>query len=205
MTASNSGRGKNNRNGCGKNRMNRGKKNSNKNTPWTTSNNRGMPTSSVLCDSDASLSYIQRASASVTDFLSKSSEMFKRVLGSGPSVICKIPQSLGHNAVVCSLLYQPHSSTALPAMASETLWYPNSTVASHMTLDEAMLFAQIPYSGFVQVEVGESSLLLIANIANLSIQTRSRLLKLNFVLHVPQLKHNLFFVRRLCHVNGCHV
>ena len=160
-----------------------------------------MPIGCVLCDS---LSLIRCASTSISDLLSAGNEMFQGVLGSGSNIInpCHSP---GHNAVVRSLRYQPRSSTTLPIMASftpaeanETLWCPESIATSYKTPYKGMLYAKIPYSGSVQVGVGDGNLLPIANIGNLSIQARSRPIKLNSVLHVPQLKHNLLYVRRLC-------
>ena len=67
-------------------------------------------------------------------------------------------------------------------MPTEILWYSDSAVASHMT----------------QVEVGNGQLLPIANIGKIIIQTRDRLLTLNSVLHVSQLKHKLLSMRCLC-------
>jgi len=88
---------------------------------------------------------------------------------------------------------------------SETLLYPHSVVASHITPDEGMLYAKIPNSISVQLKVDDGNLLPIAGIGNLTIQTHTRLLKLSSVLHVPHLKHNLLSVRCLCCENNYHV
>lgn len=199
---SNFGHGKNNRNNRGKNnKNNRGNTSTTKNTTQTTS--------TTGCNSAASLSHIQCATASVTKSLTTGNDTFEGVLGLGPNIICQICHSPGHNAIVCSLCYQPRQSAALPAMAtakaSETLWYRDSAATSHMTPDEGMLSAKTPYSGSVQVEDGNGHFLPIAHIGNLSIQTHSRPLKLNLVLHVLYLGHNLLSVRRLCRENNYHV
>ena len=88
-------------------------------------------------------------------------DTFEGVLGSVPNAICQICHSPGHNAVVVSIRHQPRSANFYPAMASftpaeprETLWYPDSAAASHMTPDEGMLSTTTPYLGSIQVEVG---------------------------------------------------
>ena len=125
-------------------------------------------------------------------------------MGLDPNVICQICHPPCHNATSFSIRFQCRQSSALPAMASftpaeasETTLYPDSAKASHMTHDDSMLSAKIPYSGSIQVELSHRNLLPITNVENLSIQTCSQPLKLNYVLHVPQLKHNLLSVRCL--------
>jgi len=74
-----------------------------------------------------------------------------------------------------------------------------------MTPDEGILSDKTPYSHFVQVQLGNGSLLPMANTKNLRIQTRHGLLKLNSFLQVPQLKRNLLSIHRLCHENNYHI
>ena len=113
---------------------------------------------SCLCYSDLSLSNIQCAYVSVTNSLSASNEMFEGVLGSGPSIIYHICHSPDHNAAICSLRYQPRSTTNFPTMASFTLAerskYLGSATSSYMTMNEGILSSKTLYSGSVQVEVG---------------------------------------------------
>jgi len=54
------------------------------------------------------------------------------------------------------------------------------------------------HRGSTKVLVGDGKLLPIANVRNLSIKTHSRPLTLVSVRHVPELRHNILSVRRLC-------
>jgi len=89
--------------------------------------------------------------------------------------------------------------------ASEQIWYPNSSAASHMTLDNGKLHSKSLYSGSSLVKVGKGTLLPIKHIGQSYVSTPIKPLHLNHVLHVPQLRHNLLFIRKLCRDNNCSV
>ena len=89
-------------------------------------------------------------------------------------------------------------ATCSPIEAAESLWYLDFAVATHMTLEEGILSSLTPYASSNQVEVGNGSLLPVANVGSLTIKTHSKPLALKGVLHVAELKHNLLSIRHLC-------
>jgi len=96
-------------------------------------------------------------------------------------------------------------ATCSPIEAAESLWYLDFAVATHMTLEEGILSSLTPYASSNQVEVGNGSLLPVANVGSLTIRTLSNPLSLNNVLRVPKLKHNLLSIQCLCRDNNCQV
>ena len=122
------------------------------------------------------------------------------VFGSHPNVICQICFAPEHTAVGCPQRYTP--SQNVPAFATfnavdanESIWYPNSTAASHMTPHEGNLLSKSLYNDTDRVRVGNGLLLPIKHVGSLNISTPHQPLVLNNVLHVPSLKHNLLSVK----------
>lgn len=74
-----------------------------------------------------------------------------------------------------------------------------------MTPSEGILSSKSTYLGPTKVRVGNGSLLPIKSIGNLRVSTSGRSLVLNFVCHVPTLKHNLVSISQLCRDNCCSV
>ena len=69
----------------------------------------------------------------------------------------------------------------------ERVWYPDSAVASHMTLDDGKLISKSIYSGNAMVKVGDGTLLSIAHTGTFVLHTPHRPLMLKHVLHVRKL------------------
>ena len=86
------------------------------------------------------------------------------------SLKCSFPHS-------CSLLVQRFNFSFVPSFsasvtralaalsvggeANDSVWYPDSGAASHMTAQDGKLSAKIPYTGSSSVIVGNSTLLLL--------------------------------------------
>jgi len=94
-------------------------------------------------------------------------------------------------------------ATFTPVGLSESIWYPNSLVMSHMTPDEVIFSTKTPYSRSDKVLFGNGVLLPIKSIGNVYLQTPNWLLSLTYVVHAPNLKHNLLFFCHLCQDNNC--
>ena len=155
---------------------------------------------------------IYRPPISVTNDLTAGNESFEGVLGSAPNIICQICRFPGHSAISCYARYQPKTTTSIPALASfapvetaESLWYPDSAAAAHMTPDEGNLSSLNPYYGLDNVQVGNGNFLPIAHTGCLNIPASRRPLALKSVLHVPHLKHNLLSIKRLSHDDNYNV
>ena len=74
-----------------------------------------------------------------------------------------------------------------------------------MMPDEGNLPPETPYSGLGLVNVGDGNLFTISSVGNLKVSTSSRPFCLNFVLHVPQLRHNLMSVKQVHRDDNCIV
>ena len=73
--------------------------------------------------------------------LSTRNNSFEEVLGSHPNTVCQICFAPGHTVVGCPQCYTlsqlnsvPAFATFNPVDANESAWYPDTVVASHMTL-----------------------------------------------------------------------
>jgi len=97
----------------------------------------------------------------------------------------------------------PAYATFHTADVGEQVLYPDSAVASNMTLDEGNSLSKTPYSGSSLVKVGNGTLLPISSVGNLKLGTPSRPLRVNSILHVPQLRHSLMSFKQMCRDNNC--
>ena len=111
-----------------------------------------MLAGSILCDSVVSLPSTYRVATSCTHLLSVGSNQNEGILGSHPNLICQICHSPSHATDACPNHYQPHQQPVLPAYGTcnsvyigEQVWYPNSTMTSHMTPDEGNLLSKTHY------------------------------------------------------------
>ncbi|KAM3270617.1 hypothetical protein P3S67_028819 [Capsicum chacoense] len=137
------------------------------------------------------------------------------VLGSHPPTLtCQICGSLGHTALQCTNRFNhvfvandlPKSFTTMfVGETNDTTWYVDSAAFAHMTPSEGNLLHKTPCTVHNHVLVGDGKLLNINNIGYTQLPSTSRPLYLRSVFHVPQLKHNLISVKKLCDDNNCVV
>ena len=71
------------------------------------------------------------------------------------------------------------------AEVTESLWHPDSAAATHIIPEEGILSCLTPCTSSDMVQVGNCSMLPIANISSLCINTHARPLTLKSILHVP--------------------
>jgi len=74
-----------------------------------------------------------------------------------------------------------------------------------MTLDKGKLVIKCVYFGASLVKVGNKTLLPIKHVGHITVSTVVKPLRLTCVLHIPQLSHDLLFVRQLYCDNNCCV
>ena len=113
-----------------------------------------MPIGSAYGNTIFSWSSIQCSSPSCTNHVSAGYNSFEGVLGSHPNAVCHICFAPGHTAVGCPQRYTPSQPHSVPAFATfnainanESVWYPDSATASHMTPMEGNLLSKSIYTG----------------------------------------------------------
>lgn len=74
-----------------------------------------------------------------------------------------------------------------------------------MTNNEGIFSSKSVYSSVIQVKVADDATLPITHIGNITLNSISRPLKLNYVFHVPTLKFILISLEKLCQDNNCIV
>ena len=74
-----------------------------------------------------------------------------------------------------------------------------------MTPYDGNFLSEVPYNGSTSIVVGNGTRLPIKNIVNCILSTSCKPLKLDYISHVPALKHNLILIKRLCRDNNCQV
>ncbi|KAG5614396.1 hypothetical protein H5410_014220 [Solanum commersonii] len=74
-----------------------------------------------------------------------------------------------------------------------------------MTPSEGNFLHKSPYTGLDRVLVRNGTLLNIDNIGYAQLSSKTRPLHLRSIFHIPQLRHNLLFVKRLCKDNNCFI
>ncbi|KAG5596576.1 hypothetical protein H5410_037808 [Solanum commersonii] len=137
------------------------------------------------------------------------------LLGAQPSfLICQICEFPGHLALQCTNRFN-HAFIAndLPKFfatmsvgeANDQTWYFNFAASAHMTPSVGNFLHKSPYTGLDRVLVGNGTLLNIDNIGYAQLPSKTRPLHLRSTFHVPQLRHNLLSVKRLCKDNNCFI
>ena len=138
------------------------------------------------------------------------------LLGPNPSSLtCQICSMTGHSALQCPRFPSsagPTPDSLVPSLAAmslgdgpETTWYPDSGASAHMTPHDGNFVSKIPYTGNNRIVVGNGATLPITHLGTCTLPTSRKSLKVNSVLQVPQLTHNLVSIKRLCKDNNCHV
>lgn len=88
---------------------------------------------------------------------------------------------------------------------NDATWYFDTVASAHMTPSKGNFIQKNPYTGSDHVLVGNGTLLNIENIGYAQLPSTSRPLHLQSIFHVPQLRHNLISVKKLCRDNNCKV
>jgi len=137
------------------------------------------------------------------------------VLGAHPSsTSCQICGYPGHSALQCTNRFNhafvandlPKSfATMSVGETNDATWYFDSAASAHMTPSEGNFLRKSPYTGLDRVLVGNGTLLDIKNIGYSKLPSISRPLHLHSMFHVPQLRHNLISVKKLCKDNNCSI
>jgi hypothetical protein len=129
---------------------------------------------------------------------------------------CQIYGKIGHTTLKCWYCmddaYQedPHSA-AVATTSSYQIdlnWYSDTRATDHITSDLDRLAMCERYNGQDTVQVGNGAGLQIMHLGSCSINTNTRSLALNNVLHVPEIFKHLLFVHKLARDNNiffkCH-
>lgn len=87
--------------------------------------------------------------------------------------------------------------------STEHCWVADIEAMTHMTSDLSHLHLITFFSGKYTVTTADGIGLPISHIGTSSLSVFQCSLRLNEVLHVPQISHNLLSVHRLCKNNNC--
>ncbi|KAM1729479.1 hypothetical protein FF2_019593 [Malus domestica] len=82
-------------------------------------------------------------------------------------------------------------------------WLIDSGATSHITNDISTINSHTPYTGEEKVYIGDGKGLSITHVGSFTLHTPTASFKLNNVLHVPHMKHNLLFVFQFLRDNYC--
>jgi transposase InsO family protein len=122
---------------------------------------------------------------------------------------CQICGKLGHTALKCwhrmDKSYQHDSPSAAVAATSsyhvDRNWYSDTGATDHITSELDRLAMREPYRGNDTVQVSNDASLQIKHLGSCSINTDTRPLALNNVLHVPQISKHLLSIHKLTRDN----
>jgi Reverse transcriptase (RNA-dependent DNA polymerase)/GAG-pre-integrase domain/gag-polypeptide of LTR copia-type len=129
-----------------------------------------------------------------------------------PSILkptCQICFKRGHSARECYFRFdhaysntpsthqQAQALLAAPSASASAGWYLDSGATHHVTADINNLSSFLPYNGTDQLQVGNGMTLSICNLGSGLLQTATRPLFLNHVLHVPAIRKNLISLSKL--------
>ncbi|KAM2169393.1 hypothetical protein ACFX1Q_038705 [Malus domestica] len=123
---------------------------------------------------------------------------------------CQICHQFDHEACDCphrlNLAYSGKSSPAAMvanASSSNPTWIVDSGATSHMTNSYATLQNPEAYTGPEQVYIGDGKGLPITHSGSTTLHTSTSAFKLNKVLYVPALKHNILSANQFLLDNHC--
>jgi hypothetical protein len=128
--------------------------------------------------------------------------------GSWPE--CQICGKVGHTAIKCWYRmddsYQEEGPSAALASSNsyrvDPNWYSDTSTTDHITSDLHRLAMREQYHGGDTVQVGNGAGLQILHTGSCSINTNTRPLALNNVLHVPNISKHLLSVHKLSRDNN---
>jgi hypothetical protein len=130
--------------------------------------------------------------------------------GNNPHPECQICGRVGHTSVKCwyrmnESFQDEHPSAALVSTSSYKVdpnWYSDTGATDHITSDLDCLTVRDQYQGNDMLQVGNGADLKIMHVGSCSINTDTRPLALNNVLHVPKISKHLLFIHKLSHDNN---
>jgi hypothetical protein len=130
--------------------------------------------------------------------------------GNNPRPECQICGRVSHTAVKCwyrmdESFQDEHPSAALASTSSYKVdpnWYSDTGATDHITSDLDRLTVRDQYQGNGMVQVGNGAGLKIMHVGSYSINTDTRPLALNNVLHVPEISKHLLSVHKLSRDNN---
>ena len=135
-----------------------------------------------------------------------------------PKVICQVCNKPGHTAAKCWYRYdETYQGDEIPRSASvasmggggdynfDPTWYTDTGATDHITHQLNGLNTHEKYQGRDNVKAANGTGMTIANIGKSSINTNSRPLLLNDVLHVPTTTKKLLSVHKLTRDNNVFV
>ena len=133
---------------------------------------------------------------------------------SGPRAPCQICGNPSHEAIDCFDRMNPEISGRIPpaklqAMCarynakSSPTWLIDSGATSHITNDISNINSPTPYTGEDKVYIGDGKGLSISHVGSSTFRTPTTAFKLNNVLHVPHMKHNLLSAFQFLRDNYC--
>ncbi|KAB2595380.1 hypothetical protein D8674_030830 [Pyrus ussuriensis x Pyrus communis] len=96
-----------------------------------------------------------------------------------------------------------HHSQGSSSQNSPQFWLADSGASNHMTADLQNLSLASPYPTTELVQTANGEGLTVSHIGSSVIKPSTYPIKLNSVLYVPQLTHNLLSVHKLCLDNNC--
>lgn len=205
--------------GRGKGNKNKGRgRGSNSSTHAPTANNFNRNRGSGMSNSNLSSLNMPCTTYSTNNLHLAGSNTSSGVLGSAPtSDTCGLCWYPGHQAAYCPHRLNPNfvpnqdnvtrafAALSVGGETNDSVWYPDSGAASHMTPHEGNFSNITTYKGLNRVVVGDGTALPIKHVGKINIETPSRPLALTSVCHVPKLQHNLISVHKLCQENNCIV
>ena len=129
-------------------------------------------------------------------------------------VPCQICGSTSHEAIDCFDRMNPDICGRIPpaklaamcvhhSAKSSPSWLIDSGATSHITNDVANISSPTPYTGEDKVYVGDGKGLSIHNVGSSYLHTHSASFKLQNVLHVPHMKHNILSAYQFLKDNDC--
>ncbi|KAB2611864.1 hypothetical protein D8674_019896 [Pyrus ussuriensis x Pyrus communis] len=175
--------------------------NSNRGKPNRLSNNRGNRGN-------------YRGNNFTSNFNRTTTAAHSRGSSSGPRALCQIYGNSSHEAIDCYDRMNPKISSRIPPTKLQAMcarynakspptWLIDSGVTSHITNDISNIHSPAPYNGEEKVYIGDGKGLSISHVGSSTFCTPATSFKLNNVLHVPHMKHNLLSAFQFLRDNYC--
>lgn len=130
-------------------------------------------------------------------------------MGKGPNidVQCQICLKIGHSAKECQYRYDDNPNTtpqvnfAQPSSSPTADWFLDSGASSHITPDLNCLTNYQPHQGNTVVHIGNGHGLTISHTGSSYLESKTKRLILDGVLHVPQMRKMLISISKLTQDN----
>lgn len=112
---------------------------------------------------------------------------------------------LHNNQTYSPTPWQPHAYLAETSPPTRSPWLLDSGVSHHITTDLQNLAHHLPYIGTDNVMIGDGKSLRITHLGSSALQSSTHSFKLQNILCVPDIKHNLLFIYQFCVDNNVSV